>query len=108
MPVYNKLVRDFIPQIIEKTGKSFDTRILNDEEYIDALKGKLQEEVNEYLEADNDSDSLEELADVLELIHALARTHRASIEKVEQIRKQKVEKRGGFNEKIFLIEVEDD
>lgn len=107
MPVYNKLVRDFIPQIIEKTGKQYDTRILEQEEYITALKTKLGEEVEEYLEASNDQDSLEELADVLELLHALAKTHGASIEQVEAIRQQKAEKRGGFEERVYLIEVED-
>lgn len=108
MPVYNKLVRDFIPQIIEKTGKQYDTRILKEEEYITALKTKLGEEVEEYLEASNDQDSLEELADVLELLHALAKTHGASIEQVEAIRQEKAEKRGGFEERVYLIEVEDD
>jgi predicted house-cleaning noncanonical NTP pyrophosphatase (MazG superfamily) len=51
---------------------------------------------------------LEELADLLEIIHAIADYHGASIEKVEEIRKQKLEARGGFNEKIFLIKVEDE
>ncbi|WP_407270376.1 phosphoribosyl-ATP pyrophosphohydrolase [Radiobacillus sp. PE A8.2] len=108
MPTYNKLVRDLIPQIIEKTGKQYKTRILDNPEYIEAMRTKLGEELQEYLEADNDQDSLEELADILELIHALANTHGASIDEVEEIRQQKAEKRGGFNDKIFLIEVEDD
>lgn len=108
MPVYNKLVRDLIRQMIDQTGKQHTTRILDDSEYIEALRTKLNEEQQEYLEADNDQDSLEELADVLELIHALAKTHGSTIEQVEEIRKQKAEKRGGFNDKVFLIEVEDD
>ncbi len=73
MPLYNKLVRDLIPQVIEKSGKQFTTRILEDEEYIMELRKKLQEEVQEYLEADNDKDSLEELADLMELIHTLTK-----------------------------------
>lgn len=107
MPVYNKLVRDFIPQIIEKSGKHFHVDILQEKEYITELRKKLEEEVKEYLEADNDKNSLEELADILELIHALATMHGASIEHVEAIRKNKLEKRGGFNDRIFLKEVED-
>lgn len=108
MPIYNKLVRDRIPEIIESTGKKFSTRILNDEEYITELKKKSFEELEEYVRTDNHEDGIEELADLLELIHALAETHGASIEKVEEVRKLKVDKRGGFNEKIFLIEVEDE
>lgn len=108
MPTYNKLVRDRIPEIIEKTGKKYSTRILYDNEYIKELKKKSFEELQEYVETNNNEDAIEELADVLEIIHALAEYHGASIEEVEEIRKQKAEKRGGFKEKIFLIEVEDE
>jgi predicted house-cleaning noncanonical NTP pyrophosphatase (MazG superfamily) len=108
MPKYNKLVRDRIPEIIEKDGKKLSTKILSESDYIKALKEKSFEELNEYVNTDNDADALEELADLLEIIHALAECHGASIEKVEEIRKKKAEKRGGFKEKIFLIEVEDD
>lgn len=105
---YNKLIRDRIPEIIENTGKSFKTEILSDERYIAELKKKLIEEVAEYQEAANDSDALEELADILELMNALSHQHGATIQEIERIRKEKAEKRGAFNEKIFLIEVEDD
>jgi predicted house-cleaning noncanonical NTP pyrophosphatase (MazG superfamily) len=108
MPKYNKLVRDRIPEIIAKDGKKFSSLILSNNEYIKSLKEKSFEELNEYVNTDNDADALEELADLLEIIHALAECHGASIEKVEEIRNQKAKKRGGFKEKIFLIEVEDD
>ncbi len=108
MPVYNKLVRDRIPEVIEKTGKNFTTRILGNEEYIKELKTKSYEELNEYINAKNDKDAIEELADLLEIIHALAECHGTNIEQVEQVRKEKAEKRGGFKDKIFLIEVEDE
>jgi predicted house-cleaning noncanonical NTP pyrophosphatase (MazG superfamily) len=108
MPIYNKLVRDKIPMIIEKTGKTFTTRVLSDEEYIEHLRKKAFEELEEYMSAQNDETAIEELADVLEIIHALAEYHGASIEKVEEIRAEKAEKRGGFREKIFLIEVHDE
>jgi predicted house-cleaning noncanonical NTP pyrophosphatase (MazG superfamily) len=107
MPVYNKLVRDRIPQVIEGTGKQYTTRILDEEEYIKELKNKSFEELNEYVNAKNDKEAIEELADILEIIHALARYHGANLEMVEQIRKEKSEKRGGFKERIFLIEVEE-
>jgi predicted house-cleaning noncanonical NTP pyrophosphatase (MazG superfamily) len=108
MPIYNKLVRDRIPEIIEKDGKKFSSRILSNDEYIKSLREKSFEELNEYVNTTNDNDALEELADLLEIIHALSECHGASIEKVDEIRKKKAEKRGGFKEKIFLIEVEDD
>lgn len=108
MPTYNKLVRDRIPEIIEKTGKKFTTTILSDQEYIKELKKKSFEELEEYLSTTNKEDALEELADVLEIIHALAECHGSSIKEVEAIRERKAEKRGGFQEKIFLVEVEED
>jgi predicted house-cleaning noncanonical NTP pyrophosphatase (MazG superfamily) len=108
MPIYNKLVRDRIPEIIEKDEKKCTTRILSNDEYIESLKEKSFEELNEYVSTKNNEDALEELADLLEIIHALAECHGASFDKVEEIRKKKAEKRGGFKEKIFLIEVEDD
>ena len=107
MPTYNKLVRDLIPQIIEKQGKSLKSDILSPEDYQIELRTKLQEEVSEYLEADQDDDALEELADVLELINALAKLHDGTLEDVERIRKEKAEKRGAFEDRVFLVRVED-
>ena len=107
MPIYNKLVRDRIPEIIESTGKTFSTRVLDEQEYIKELKKKSFEELQEYIEADNREDAIEELADVLEIMHALAACHGASMEDIEAVRQKKAEKRGGFKEKIFLVEVED-
>lgn len=108
MPIYNKLVRDRIPQVIGSTGKRFSTRILNETDYIVELKKKAYEELDEYVNTDNKKDAIEELADLLEIIHALSEFHGSSIAVVEEVRQQKAEKRGGFKEKIFLIEVEDE
>ncbi|SEN01198.1 Predicted house-cleaning noncanonical NTP pyrophosphatase, all-alpha NTP-PPase (MazG) superfamily [Mesobacillus persicus] len=108
MPVYNKLVRDRIPEIIEKTGKKFSTKILENDEYITELRKKAYEELDEYMNTNNKEDAVEELADLLEIVHALAESHGSSIEEVEELRKNKAAKRGGFKEKIFLIEVEDE
>lgn len=107
MPTYNKLVRDRIPEVIKRTGKSFNTTILMQEEYIKELKKKSYEELEEYMESKNDEEALEELADVLEILHAFAAVHGSSINEVEEIRKKKAEKRGGFQERIFLVDVED-
>lgn len=107
MPIHNKLVRDLIPNIIEETGKNFSTRILDNDEYVKELKKKSQEELQEYLEAKDDESAIEELADLLEIIHALSKCHGADFDKVEEVRVKKAAKRGGFEDKIFLIEVED-
>jgi predicted house-cleaning noncanonical NTP pyrophosphatase (MazG superfamily) len=105
--VYNKLVRDRIPEIIKSSGKLCKIRILHEDEYVRELRKKAFEELEEYMSAKDDESAIEELADVLEIIHSLAEYHGVSIEKVEEVRVQKAEKRGRFKEKIFLIEVED-
>jgi predicted house-cleaning noncanonical NTP pyrophosphatase (MazG superfamily) len=107
MPTYNKLVRDKIPQIIESKGKKFSAKVLNNEDYIKYLKEKAYEELDEYCAAETDVEAVEELADLLEVIRALTNQHGFSIEEVEAVRKGKAGKRGGFQEKVFLIEVED-
>jgi predicted house-cleaning noncanonical NTP pyrophosphatase (MazG superfamily) len=107
MPVYNKLVRDRIPGIIAQQGKSLHTRILAPAEFRTELRTKLLEEMNEYRAASTDQEAAEELADVMELLHALAEIHGITVDKLEQIRAEKADKRGGFNERIFLIEVVD-
>jgi predicted house-cleaning noncanonical NTP pyrophosphatase (MazG superfamily) len=106
MPTYNKLVRNKIPQIIESKGKKFSAKVLNDKDYIKYLKEKAYEELDEYCAAETDGEAVEELADLLEVIRALASQHGFSIEEVEAVRKGKARKRGGFQEKVFLIEVE--
>lgn len=103
MRVYNKLVRDNIPKIIEANGEKAITYILNDEQYIAELKKKLFEEVNEYLE----SDELVELADILEVIDALTVATGSSFADVIELKKEKALKNGAFNEKIFLERVEE-
>lgn len=107
MPTYNKLVRDKIPQIIEATDKKYKTERLNDDDYIKYLKHKGYEELDEYCSAQSNEEAVEELADLLEVIHTLANYHGFSMEEVEKVRKEKADKRGGFQEKILLIEVQD-
>ncbi len=103
LKVYNKLVRDRIPEIIEADGKTCSTRILNNEEYLRRVDAKLDEELAEY----HKDGSIEELADLLEVIRAVAVARGSSIEEVEAIRVRKAEKRGGFEKRILLIEVKD-
>jgi predicted house-cleaning noncanonical NTP pyrophosphatase (MazG superfamily) len=107
MPTYNKLVRDKIPEIIQSTGKSFRTRTLSLEEYLNELNSKLREESEEYHLANNDQAALEELADMLEVIRAIAEARGASWQELEDTRVQKAEARGGFRDRVFLIDVDD-
>ncbi len=98
---YNKLVRDRIPEIIEGKGKRCVTRVLSDEEYIEMIDKKLDEELAEY-HADK---NLEELADLVEVIYAAAKARGYSIEELEAVRKKKADERGAFDDKILLLEV---
>ena len=108
MPVYNKLVRDRIPEIIGLSGKTFTSRLLPEDEYLLELNKKMHEELAEYETATSSEDALEELADLLELIHAVTEYYDSTVDELEQIRADKATKRGGFEERIFLMEVEDD
>jgi predicted house-cleaning noncanonical NTP pyrophosphatase (MazG superfamily) len=103
MKHYSKLVRDKIPQIIEAAGKTCTCSILTEREYRALLDAKLNEEVVEYQE----SGALEELADILEVIRAIAATRGSSIEEIEAIRQEKREARGGFEQRILLEDVFD-
>ena len=101
--IYNKLVRDKIAQVIEQNGGKANTKILTEEEYLKELNKKLEEEVKEYLQ----SVEVEELADIEEVVLALVKLKGVSADKFEEIRLQKVEKRGAFENKLFLIDVEE-
>ncbi len=99
--VYNKLVRDKIPSIIEGSGKQAVTATLPDEQYIERLNQKLLEEVHEFLQ----SGSVEELADIGEVMHAIMAYKGISLEEFQRVRRAKLAERGGFQERILLVEV---
>ena len=104
MKIYNKLVRDKIPEIIAAdNGKKCTTRIMDDKEYLNALNKKMQEELNEYLESEN----VEELADLEEVLRAILDVKKVSYNEFEKIRNAKIEKRGAFKKKIFLESVKE-
>lgn len=102
MKIFNKLVRDKIPQVIEAAGKKCNKRIADKEEHYKLLEEKLKEEVGEFLEDKN----LEELADVLEVVSALAKMLGHSDEELFKMREEKKSERGGFEEGIVLLNVE--
>jgi len=98
MKIYNKLVRDNIEEIMISKGAKPVTRILSDEEYLTELNKKLLEEVNEYLE----SEDIEELADIKEVFLAILEAKQISNDTLEEIRLNKVKKRGAFKKRLFL------
>ena len=98
MAVYNKLVRDNIPDIMLEKGVTPVTRILDEEEYMIELNKKLLEEVNEYLE----SGEVLELADIEEVLLAILDYKKVSTKEFDNIRKTKALKRGAFKNRIFL------
>ena len=101
--IYNKLVRDRIPEIIEASGAECKTEILSDEEYLKMIDAKLDEELAEYHKDQN----LEELADLLEVIYAATAARGYTLEELERVRAEKFQKRGGFEKKILLIETKE-
>ena len=102
--IYNKLVRDKIPEIIKNNNEKPITRILNDIDYKKELENKLYEEYQEVLEATG-KDRLEELADMLEIISSLAKLENSTLNNVIEIANEKVLKRGSFEKKIYLERV---
>jgi len=110
MIVYNKLIRDKIPEIIEGKGKNFTCHKADDREYLNALREKIKEEVEEFYE----DPSTEEMGDILEVLHALMDYHNLDKDKdkdkdkdeVEKIREDKARERGKFEKQLILESVE--
>ncbi len=102
MKIYNKLVRDDIPEIIKKDGKTPISHILeNNEDYAKELNRKMLEEVNEYIE----SGDVMELVDLGEVMHAILELRKVSIERYQELRKEKLKQRGSFKKRVFLEKV---
>ncbi len=102
--VYNKLVRDKIPNIIEENGETPVIKVLNENDYKKELEKKLYEEYKEVIEASG-NERIEELADMLEVIRALASLENKNLNDIIDIADKKNKKRGAFDEKIFLEKV---
>ena len=102
---YNKLVRDKIPEDIDsEPGRKCKYRILNDEEYLKELNKKVLEEANEFIE----ENSIEELGDLIEVIKAIMKLKGYNMEEVKKVMKSKAERKGAFNNKIFLEYVDEE
>lgn len=98
---YHKLIRDKIPQIIEAGNSSCVTQVLSQEEYLLMLDEKLNEELGEYQQ----SKSLEELADLLEVMAAVTKARGYTWQELLQTREEKRAKRGGFDGAVLLESV---
>ena len=99
---YNKAIRDKIPEIIADSGKKYNLKQLDDEPFLAELEKKLIEEVNEYAE----SKDVEELADLVEVIYRISELKGVNSDELDKIRKDKAEKRGKFDDNLFLIDTE--
>ena len=99
---FDKIVRDRIPEIIRSEGRAVRTRTLTRDEAVIYLKKKLREEVEEFLS----DDSLPELADIVEVVRALAVELGSSPRGVELMRREKQVKSGGFARRVLLVEAE--
>jgi len=101
---FNKLMRDLIPEVLEKQGKKVTYYTADQSEYYQRLCEKLREETQEFL----DDHTVEELADVLEVVYTLAQTKGVSKEGLETVRAQKAQKRGGFSDRLVLVQIEEE
>ncbi len=99
--IYNKLVRDKIPEIIKNDGKECIIHKASDEEYRACLLDKVVEELEEFKERP----STEELADILEVIDSLIDYFDFDINEIKNIQERKRSKRGGFRDRIILEKV---
>lgn len=102
---YNKLVRDKIPENIDNMkGRKSKYKILDDAEYLKELNRKVIEEANEFIE----ENSIEELGDLMEVLNAIMKLKGYKLEEVNKIMKEKNEKKGAFDNKIFLEYIDEE
>ena len=102
MAIYNKAIRDKIPEIIKLSGKNCDVKKLNNSEFLVELEKKLIEELTEYQE----SKDVEELADMLEVIYRISELRGITSNELENIKNEKAKKRGKFNDNLFLVDTD--
>ncbi len=103
MREYNKLVRDYIPELIKADGQKAAYKVADQEEFLKYLKEKLLEEVNEF----NQVEKAEELADILEVLIALGHYFNLDLLDIIKIAEKKRRTRGGFEKRYILLSVED-
>lgn len=106
--IYNKLIRDCIPEIIAGSGGVAQLKTLNEPEFKAALKSKILEEAQEVMDAKDAEELTNELADILEVVESIIAANNLSMDSIQKIKKQKKLKRGGFEKQLFLEYVDTD
>jgi len=103
MTIYNKAIRDKIPEIIKESDNNCNIKTLSDEKFLIELEKKLDEELIEY----HESKSVEELTDLIEIIQRIAELKEIDNKTLQELQKQKAEKRGKFKKNLFLLETDE-
>ena len=106
MAYYNKLVRDQVPGTLRASGRKVVTRTIHGKELMAALRAKVDEELGEFDAAATDELAAAELADLLEVVVALAKARGCTEAKLTELRAQKATERGTFDRAVLLVEVE--
>ncbi|MEQ9115725.1 MAG: nucleoside triphosphate pyrophosphohydrolase [Rickettsiales bacterium] len=105
----NRLGRDLMPEFFEKINVQYKIRTLdNDQEFEESLNAKVVEEVEEFFAAETEDEFLEEMADVVEVFRALLKLKGITWEEFEEIRKAKLEDRGGFEKRVFIDQLSEE
>lgn len=103
---YNKLIRDRIPEIMDAEGIEYETEVLNEREYVAALRAKVLEEAREVCEAPQE-ELAKEIGDLLEVLEALRVACNLDQGMVERIRRERRRDRGGFEKRLRLLWTDD-
>jgi len=106
MKIYNKLVRDEIPKIIEESGKTCEVVVLSKEKYLIELKRKLIEESNELINAITRDEIIEEIVDLTEVINMIMCEEKIKLSEIEDKREVKNKEKGNFKKRYFLKQVD--
>ena len=101
--IYNKLIRDRIPEITKADGWESVTRVLNKKELILELRKKILEEAKELNEGSGHDNLIEELADIQEIMDSILKEKKVKFSEFRKIQTKKRQKRGGFKKRLFLI-----
>lgn len=108
MKPLNKLVRDKVPSLVTKDGGSYTLQLLSPLEHQTEISKKLMEEIQEYNEAPSKERAIEELVDIVELVHAALKLHDVPVEDFEALRTEKKKRKGGFEKGIYLKTISKD
>ena len=100
---YNKAIRDKIPEIIKESGSKCIIKTLSDKEFLEKMEKKLDEEVAEY----HQSKSVEEIADIIEVLERIAALRGTSVKELIRIKEEKAQKRGKFEKNLLLVDTEE-